>query len=80
MDDGFQVLNYHILVASASSFLPPCLVILVFYSAMTAGVTQELVNSVTCPKCGYNNMSGKMTCEGPLEGGGICGAELYAIV
>jgi hypothetical protein len=35
----------------------------------------ELVNSAACPKCGYNNMTGKTKCEGPKLGGAE--GELY---
>jgi hypothetical protein len=44
--------------------------------AMAALIYIELVNSLNCPKCGYNNMTGKETCEGTLADGSTCGARL----
>jgi hypothetical protein len=40
----------------------------------------ELVNSATCPACGYNNMTGKTTCEGTKADGSACGANLPVTV
>jgi hypothetical protein len=36
----------------------------------------QLVNWANCPKCGYNNITGKKTCEGTKADGSVCGAAL----
>jgi len=40
----------------------------------------ELVNSVNCPKCGYNNISGKTKCEGKKSDGSPCDEPLAVVV
>jgi hypothetical protein len=50
---------------------------------MAALTHTELVNWAQCPKCGYNNMTGKTKCEGPKPGGPdgeLCGASLPVTV
>jgi hypothetical protein len=46
---------------------------------MTVITPIELVNSVNCPKCGYNNISGKRNCEGTLADGSVCGVALPTV-
>ena len=48
--------------------------------AMVTVEHTELVNHVNCPACGYNNITGKETCEGVKEDGSICGTPLPKIV
>ncbi|KAF2240341.1 hypothetical protein BU26DRAFT_237967 [Trematosphaeria pertusa] len=44
--------------------------------AMAVGGHIESVNWANCPKCGYNNITGRETCEGTLADGSTCGAAL----
>jgi hypothetical protein len=48
--------------------------------AMATLIYIELVNSMKSPKCGYNNITGKKTCEGTLADGSTCGAKLPIVL
>jgi len=47
---------------------------------MAASIPNELVDSVNCPECGYNNIAKAKTCAGTKNDGTTCDKELYVIV
>lgn len=51
-----------------------------YHLIMAIALPVELTNQVTCSACGYNNMTGKATCEGTLANGTTCGATLAQVV
>lgn len=47
---------------------------------MVATVRVSLVDTVNCPKCGYNNITNTKYCAGTLSNGDTCGQELAQVV
>lgn len=64
---------YYLLERSIKLFNPK------LKTKMTAGIPNKPVDQVKCPKCNYNNISGKTECEGTLSDGSPCGAALPTV-
>jgi hypothetical protein len=47
---------------------------------MAAFIPNKPVDSVNCPDCGYNNITGAATCAGTLKDGSKCPKKLAVVV